>query len=136
MEVERYVYQRSVGGETFCPLERDARVVVTSTPRFAKIATHKMANGASTSVQRDLAENHGRAVSRCYLQDLSDAVGSAVAAKEEIWEYKTPKLDKPIRSSNVPENVVWTIGDLDVDRSHRGATEAGPASPATATGDC
>lgn len=98
VEVERYVYQRSVGGETFCPLERDARVVVTSTPRFAKIATHKMANGASTSVQRDLAENHGRAVSRCYLQDLADAVGSVVAAKEEIWEYETPKLDKPIKS--------------------------------------
>src|SRR5437868_13525243 len=33
-EVARHVYQRSVGGETFCPLEREARIVVTSTPRF------------------------------------------------------------------------------------------------------
>lgn len=96
--VERYVYQRSVGGETFCPLEREARIVVTSTPRFAKMATHKMANGASTSVQRDLAENHGRSVSRSYLQDLAEAIGGVVAAKEETWEYETPKLDKPIKS--------------------------------------
>lgn len=99
--VERHVYQRSVGGETFCPLERDARVVVTSTPRFAKMATHKMANGASTGVQRDLAENHGRHVSRSYLQDLTDAVGSIVQAKEELWEYETPKFDKPIASVGI-----------------------------------
>jgi hypothetical protein len=98
MKVERHVYQRSVGGETFCPLEREARVVVTSTPRFAKMATHKMANGASTFVQRDLAENHGRAVSRSYLQDLAEAIGSVVQAKEEVWQYETPKLDKPVKN--------------------------------------
>jgi hypothetical protein len=98
VEVARHVYQRSVGGETFCPLERDARVVVTSTPRFAKMTTHKMANGASPAVQTDLAENHGRRVSRAYLQDLTEAVGSIAQAKEELWEYETPKLDKPIKS--------------------------------------
>lgn len=98
VEIERHVYQRSVGGETFCPLERDARIVVRSTPRFARMATHKMANGASPAVQADLAENHGRRVSRAYLQDLTEAVGGIVQAKEELWEYETPKLDKPIRS--------------------------------------
>jgi hypothetical protein len=101
VEVGRHVYQRSVGGETFCPLERDARVVVTSTPRFAKMATHKMANGASTVTQTDLAENHGRRVSRSYLQDLTEAVGSVVQAKEELWEYETPTLDKPIKSVGI-----------------------------------
>ena len=101
VEVERHVYQRSVGGETFCPLERDARIVVTSTPRFAKMATHKMANGASTAAQTDLAENHGRRVSRSYLQDLTEAVGSVVQAKEELWEYETPTLDKPIKSVGI-----------------------------------
>jgi hypothetical protein len=49
-------------------------------------------------VQTDLAENHGRRVSRSYLQDLTEAVGSVVQAKEELWEYETPKLDKPIKS--------------------------------------
>lgn len=96
--VERHVYQRPAGGETFCPLERDARVVVTPTPRFAKLATHKMANGASTFVQRDLAENHGRAVSRSYLPDLAGAVGGVAQAREAAGQYETPKPDKPIKS--------------------------------------
>ena len=32
VEVLRHVYQTSAGGKTFCPLEREARIVVTSTP--------------------------------------------------------------------------------------------------------
>jgi hypothetical protein len=98
VEVARHVYQRSAGGKTFCPLERDARIVVTSTPRFAKVVAHKFANGASTAVQRDLAENHGRDCARSYLQDLAEAVGSVAQAKEESWAYETPKLDKPVAS--------------------------------------
>jgi len=98
VEVERHVYQRSVGGETFCPLERDARIVITSTPRFAKMVAHKFGNKASTEVRRDLDANHGRPVSRSYLQDLADAIGSVAQAKEETWRYETPKLDKPIKS--------------------------------------
>ncbi len=35
--VGRHVYQSPQGGPTFCPLDRDARIVVSSTPRFAKI---------------------------------------------------------------------------------------------------
>src|SRR3954469_8328842 len=34
--VARHVYQSPQGGPTYCPLDRDARIVVTSTPRFAK----------------------------------------------------------------------------------------------------
>ena len=96
VEVARHVYQRSEGGKTFCPLERDARIVVTSTPRFAKVVAHKFASGASTTVRRDLLENHGRDCARSYLQDLAEAVGSLAQAKEENWHYETPKLDKPV----------------------------------------
>jgi hypothetical protein len=93
VEVLRHVYQTSAGGKTFCPLERDARIVVTSTPRFAKVVAHKFACGGSTQVESDLAENHGRHVARSYLQNLADAVGSIVQAKEETWHYATPALD-------------------------------------------
>jgi len=96
LEVDRHVYQRSVGGTTWCPLERNARIVVTATPRFAKVVSHKMANGASLAVRRDLAENHGRDCARSYLQNLADAVGSVAQAKEETWHYETPKLDEPV----------------------------------------
>src|SRR6476659_135139 len=39
--VDRHVYQSPQGGPTYCPLDRDARIVVTSTPRFAKMISHK-----------------------------------------------------------------------------------------------
>src|ERR671914_138331 len=79
------VYQTSAGGKTFCPLEREARIVVTSTPRFAKVVANKFARSGSTQVESDLAENHGRCVARSYLQNLAEAVGSIVQAKEETW---------------------------------------------------
>ena len=33
--VARHVYQSPQGGKTYCPLDRDARIIVSSTPRFA-----------------------------------------------------------------------------------------------------
>src|SRR3954466_12871897 len=41
--VSRQVYQSSWGGKTYCPLDRDARIVVSSTPKFAKMVSHKYA---------------------------------------------------------------------------------------------
>lgn len=98
VEVKRHVYQGPRGGQTYCPLERDARIVVTSTPRFAKMVSHKMSNGASTWAHKDLCANHGRTVARSYVQNLADAVGSVAQAKEETWSYETPKLDKLIKT--------------------------------------
>ena len=72
--VSRHVYQSSQGGPTYCPLDRDARIVVSSTPRFAKVISHKYAEFSSPRVQVDLEENHGRSVSRCLIQDVADAV--------------------------------------------------------------
>jgi hypothetical protein len=39
--VERYVSQSSRGGKTYCPLDRNARIVISSTPKFAKMVSHK-----------------------------------------------------------------------------------------------
>ena len=52
--VERHVYQSSRGGRTFCPLDRDARIVVSSTPRFARMIAHKYAEFGSARVIADL----------------------------------------------------------------------------------
>lgn len=86
VELERHVYQRSGGGKTYCPLEREARIVITSTPRFAKQVSSKVASGAARDVQRDLAENHARPVALSYLQRLSEAIGAVVQTKETDWE--------------------------------------------------
>src|SRR3954468_23631245 len=93
--VARHVYQSPQGGPTYCPLDRDARVVVTSTPRFAKTISHKYAEFSSTRAQTDLEENHGRVVSRCLIQDIADAVAAAAMAKEEDWSYTLPRFDEP-----------------------------------------
>jgi hypothetical protein len=98
VELARHVYQRSGGGATYCPLERDARIVIPSTPRFAKQVSSKLAQGAAREVQRDLAENHGRPVAVSYLQRLSEAIGTVVQAKEADWEYALPDLEVPIAS--------------------------------------
>src|SRR3954462_9224328 len=91
----RHVYQSPQGGPTYCPLDRDARIVVSSTPRFAKVLSHNDAAFSSPRVQVDLRENHGRAVSRCLIQDVADAVAAAAMAKEEGWSYTLPKFERP-----------------------------------------
>src|SRR3954469_14519602 len=91
----RHVYQSPEGGPTYCPLDRDARIVVTSTPRFAKTLSHKYAEFSSPRAQIDLEENHGRAVSRCLIQDVADAVAAAAMAKEEDWSYALPRFEEP-----------------------------------------
>lgn len=101
VEIERHVYQSSEGGATFCPLERNARIVVTSTPRFAKQISHKFAENASTQTQKDLSENHNRDVARSYLQNVAEAVGTIAIAKEEDWKYEPKEIDKPIKTVSV-----------------------------------
>ena len=90
--VERHVYQSSEGGPTFCPLDQQARIVNSSTPRFAKMCAFKYATLNSTLAQRDLLESHGRKVSRCYLQDIAQDVATIAEVKEEHWQYAEPEL--------------------------------------------
>jgi hypothetical protein len=96
VEVPRHVYQTSAGGETFCPLEVDARMIMTSTPRFAKQIAHKYAEMSSVRVVSDLQENHGRVVHRSFVQTLAEAVGEIALLKQEDWHYQTPKLPTAI----------------------------------------
>ena len=96
--VHRHVYQRSGGGKTYCPLEREARIIMTSTPLFAKQVSSKLAYGSAREVQRDLAENHSRKVAVSYIQRISEAVASIIEVKEESWNYIPPKLDTPVNS--------------------------------------
>jgi hypothetical protein len=96
--VDRHVYQSSAGGRHFCPLERDARIVITSTPKFAKMVSSKYSGSGSASVAKDLEENHGRTVAKSYVQNVCDAVGSVAMAKEENWSYELPEIEKAVNS--------------------------------------
>jgi hypothetical protein len=113
VSVPRHVYQTGEGGTTFCPLERDARIVLTSTPRFAKQVSSKYGEGPGARVVKDLAQNHGRAVSLAFVQDTAAAVAAVVQAKEEAWHYATPKLDEPIHtiSAGVDGTCMFVVED-------------------------
>src|SRR3990167_10260637 len=92
IEIERHIYQTSIGGTTFCPLEKEARIILTSTPRFASQISHKMAEMSAPQVLRDLKKNHNRNVSLSLIQRLSEAVSAVVQIKEESWSYQVPSL--------------------------------------------
>ena len=83
----RHVYQSNAGGSTYCPLDNDARIIVYSTPKFAKMASMKYSQSSAKHVQRDLKENHGRHVSHTYIQNISKAVSEVAASKS--WKYST-----------------------------------------------
>jgi hypothetical protein len=94
--VSRHVYQSPHGGKTYCPLDRDARIVTSSTPRFAKMIAHKYAEFGSGRVLIDLEENHGRKVARSFVQNVADAVATVALAKEESWDYALPAMEHPV----------------------------------------
>lgn len=98
VRVERYVYQSSRGGRIYCPLEHQARIIRGATPRFASQISHKFSQLNAGAVQRDLEQNHARAVAKSYIQHVAEWVGNIATAKEEDWEYELPKLSASIET--------------------------------------
>jgi len=95
-ELCRHVYQSNEGGPTYCPLDNDARILVFSTPKFSKMVSHKYSQTGSMQVQRDLRENHGRSISRTYIQDISSAVGKVASSK--LWKYTSGVTSSEVSS--------------------------------------
>jgi hypothetical protein len=89
VSIERHVYQGGRGGATFCPLERDARIMRTATPLFAKQVAFKYANANAATVVADF-EQHGRKVSRSYVGEVAADVASVVGEKQWQWSYSVP----------------------------------------------
>jgi hypothetical protein len=102
-ELFRHVYQSNEGGSTYCPPENDARILITSTPRFGKMVSQKCSQLSVRHVQRDLPEHNRRFISRTFIQDISDAVGKVASNKP--WAY-TPD----VKSSEVARIVISLDG--------------------------
>lgn len=94
IDVERHLYQTSEGGATYCPLEQNARIILTSTPRFASMVSNKMASNTAAWVKDDLETNHNRPITKNVVQRLSDVVAAVVEAKEESWSYAVPAIEE------------------------------------------
>ena len=86
-------YQSNAGGCTFCPLDNDARIIISSTPKLAQMVGSKYAETKGSFVQKDFKDNHGRHLSKQFIQSLSHSVGSLVAEKK-TWNYK---IDVPTK---------------------------------------
>ena len=94
VDVPRHLYQASTGGTTFCPLEQEARIILTSTPRFASQVSHKISEMAAPPAQKDFEINHNRKIVHAMMQRLSEAVASVVQIKEEAWSYTVPNIEE------------------------------------------
>src|SRR3990167_457303 len=101
VEVHRNVYQTSDGGKTYCPLDEKARIIISSTPKFAQQISSKYARLSATEVSDDLKMNHGRTVAKSFLQNVVDVVGSIAQATEEDWMHATPKQDEPVSTVSI-----------------------------------
>jgi hypothetical protein len=123
-------------------LERDARIILTATPKFAKTVSSKYSEMGSSRVLEDLEGNHGRKIARSFMQNICDAIGAVAFAKEESWKYALPEMDKPVHSVSVGldgtcmlvtedgfrQAMVGTIAfyDRDGERQHTIYTAASP----------
>lgn len=101
VEVCRHVYQTSVGGQTYVPLDIGCRIINTSTPKFAKMISSKYACDAAPGVQRDLADNHNRQIALSFIKNTVDAVGVIAEAKEESWSYQLPDMPKAVKAISI-----------------------------------
>ena len=93
VHTKRYVYQASCGGKIYAPLEVSARIIHSATPKFAKILSHKYASMSAQDTMEDLLVNHGRELSKKYLQQVVEPVSAIVQNKESAWEYVLPALE-------------------------------------------
>ena len=90
--MSRHVYQSSKGGSIYVPLEVDGRIVNQTTPKFAKQVSSKYGNLSERKVQEDLLENHGRKISRTYIQTTTKAVNEIIEIQEQKWKYSLPTV--------------------------------------------
>jgi hypothetical protein len=97
-DVPRLVYQSSKGGATYSPLDETAGLVLSATPRFARMVASKFAEFGSSRVQNDLAENHGRPLSRGYITKLAEAVALIAESFSDQTIYRLPDFEAPVEA--------------------------------------
>ena len=98
VNINRYVYQTSEGGRIHCPLEASARIIHSSTPRFARMLSHKYASMNAGATKADMEMNHGRALNRSFVQNVAESVSAIAQLTEEDDNYSIPPLDEPVNT--------------------------------------
>src|SRR4028118_1494946 len=88
-------------GRHECPLEREARIVTSATPRFAMQLAHKYGEHSAIRVREDLRLNHNRVIAKAYVQTVADAVAAVAMVKEEQWSYQVPELEADVTTIGI-----------------------------------
>ena len=102
VSVERHVYQSNQGGATYCPMEGNARIIESSTPRLAKIISTKYGTmSGAVQVQKDIQITSGYHISKGYIQNISHAVATIALQKEDKWKYSLPEMERPVKSISI-----------------------------------
>lgn len=83
-----------------------------STPKFAKQVSSKHSDLSERKVQKDLWDNHGRKISRNYIQTNSANVNEIIAEREQTWEYVLPQqaLEAKIVSLGMDGTTSYVVG--------------------------
>ena len=96
IEVERKIFAPLKKGKSVCPVEINAHIIRTSTPKFAKILSSKYIHQAAKSASEDLRNNHNRVVSENYIRDISQLVDNKIKKCEENFTYELPTIPKTV----------------------------------------
>lgn len=62
------------------------------------MVSSKYAHAPAKAVQEDLKENHNRAISRSFIQSISQLVSNILLKQEENWEYEVPQMPKEVKT--------------------------------------
>lgn len=101
VSLERHVYQTSKGGRVYCPLDERARIIISSTPKFGQMISYKYASLSARELCEDLEQNHSRHITRGFVQNVSDTIGTIAQATEETFDYSVPEFSDPISTVSV-----------------------------------
>ncbi|QDV37439.1 hypothetical protein [Tautonia plasticadhaerens] len=116
--LERHIYQNSAGGSIICPLDERAAIILSSTPRFAKMISSKYADFGASKTQDDMEKNHARIFSRGMALRLSEVVASIALASDPKQGYKLPDVDATVKT------ILVTIGSAEMAPPGRGTPRA------------
>jgi hypothetical protein len=81
-------------------LDNDARIITGATPKLAKMVSSKYSEFGAIQVQKDLEGNHGRHLSKQYIQSLSQSIGSLIAEKKN-WRYDIDISDEYAKTISI-----------------------------------
>ena len=90
--VRRHTYQRSDGGQTFCPLEAASQMSFgTATPLLAKVLAFKLSALTPREVRQDLETAHLLSLSASFIEQTARRVGEIAVAKARCWRLESPE---------------------------------------------